>query len=61
MSELGFDEPFMTYMPCAAAGGSFFNFAGFGKRGEGELKDLQTKEIKNGRLVSGRNHPLRHQ
>jgi len=32
-------------------GGSFFNFAGFGKKGESELKDLQTKEIKNGRLA----------
>ena len=48
----------LTYVPCAAAGGSFFNFAGFGKKGESELKDLQTKEIKNGRLVSGRNHSL---
>jgi light-harvesting complex I chlorophyll a/b binding protein 3 len=32
-------------------GGPFFNFAGFGRNSEAALKDLQTKEIKNGRLA----------
>ena len=30
------------------AGGQFFNFFGLGKR---DMKELQTKEIKNGRLA----------
>lgn len=33
-----------------AAGGGAFNFAGFGKK-ETNLRDLQIKELKNGRLA----------
>ena len=31
------------------AGGAFFNLLNFGKRGD--IKEYQTKEIKNGRLA----------
>lgn len=32
----------------SGAGGQFFNFFGLGKK---DMKELQTKEIKNGRLA----------
>ena len=37
-------------MCCLIPGGAAFNFAGFG-RNETNLRDLQIKEIKNGRLA----------
>ena len=50
----GRSEFLVTVMPVfniriAHAGGPFFNLLNFGKRGD--LKEYQTKEIKNGRLA----------